>query len=71
MPNPGKNESQKKYIERCMSSEEAKKSFPDTKQRAAFCFSQWKSKGDARNSFMEAVQEHLESKKKNKDEKNK
>ena len=64
MPDPQKNESQKKYIARCMTSEEAIKSFPDVEQRAAFCFSKWKSKGDARNSFMEAVQEHLEKKKK-------
>ncbi|SVC32841.1 uncharacterized protein METZ01_LOCUS285695 [marine metagenome] len=66
MPNPGKNESQKKYIARCMSSEEAKKSFPDTQQRAAFCFSKWKSKGNAKNDYMEAIREHLENKKKDK-----
>tara|TARA_Y100000310_G_C20349486_1_gene653635 strand:+ start:92 stop:367 length:276 start_codon:yes stop_codon:yes gene_type:complete len=28
-----------------MSSEESKKSFPDQKQRAAFCHSQWRDKG--------------------------
>ena len=63
MPDPQKNESQKKYIERCMSSEESKKSFPDIKQRAAFCFSKWKSKGNMQNNYMEAIQEHVEKKK--------
>jgi hypothetical protein len=69
MPDPQKNESQKKYIARCMGSEEAIKSFPDVEQRAAFCFSKWKSKGNARNDYMESLREQLESKKKNKDEK--
>ena len=50
MPSPKKNESQKQYITRCMSSEESKKEFPDVKQRAAFCFSKWKSKGNAKNN---------------------
>ena len=69
MPSPKKNESQKKYIERCMSSEEAQKSFPDVKQRAAFCFSQWKSRGNARNNYMDSLREQLGSEEKNEDEK--
>ena len=45
MPSPNPKESREKFIPRCMSSEEAKKSFPDQEQRTAFCFSQWKNKG--------------------------
>jgi len=46
MPSPNKNEPQNNFIQRCMSSEKSKRSFPDTKQRVAFCNSQWK-KGEA------------------------
>ena len=45
MPPPRKGEQQKDYVSRCMSSEEAKKDFPDTKQRVAFCNSKWENKG--------------------------
>jgi hypothetical protein len=46
MPSPRKDEIQDKFINRCMSDEEAKRSFPDGKQRVAFCHSQWSSKGE-------------------------
>ena len=45
MPSPRKNEDQSDFIQRCMSSEESKRSLPDTEQRVAFCHSQWKRKG--------------------------
>lgn len=45
MPSPRKDEIEKEYISRCMSSEEAKRDFPDSKQRVAFCHSKWKNKG--------------------------
>ncbi|MHA1876679.1 MAG: hypothetical protein ACTSUC_09585 [Promethearchaeota archaeon] len=41
-PNP--NESQDKFINRCMSDETMKREFPDQKQRTAVCFSQWRKK---------------------------
>lgn len=46
MPNPKKNESKSDFIERCMSDGEAVESFPDEKQRLAFCNSQWDNKGE-------------------------
>ena len=46
MPSPNKNEPQNDFIQRCMSSEESKRSFPDTKERVAFCNSQFKNHGD-------------------------
>lgn len=50
MPSPNKNEKQKEYIARCMSSEEAKRDFPDSKQRVAFCHSKWENKGKSSGS---------------------
>ena len=44
MPSPRKGETQKDYISRCMSSEEAKSDFPDSKQRVAFCHNKWENK---------------------------
>jgi hypothetical protein len=44
MPSPRKGEREKDYISRCMSSEEAKRDFPDSKQRVAFCHSKWQNK---------------------------
>ena len=44
MPSPREGEREKEYISRCMSSEEAKRDFPDSKQRVAFCHSKWQNK---------------------------
>lgn len=41
MPNPNPNESMKDYVARYMSSEEAKKTFPEEKQRLAVAYSNW------------------------------
>ena len=45
MPSPREGESQSGFVSRCMSSKEAQNSFPDQKQRTAFCHSQWENKG--------------------------
>lgn len=42
MPLPNPNETESEYIARYISSEEAKKSFPDEKQRLAVAYSEWK-----------------------------
>lgn len=42
MPNPKKEESESEYVSRFMNSEEAKRDFPDEKQRAAVAHSKWK-----------------------------
>ena len=44
MPNPIKGESEKDYIKRFMQSEEAKKDYPDYKQRLAVAFSKFRKK---------------------------
>lgn len=41
MPKPRRNETRSQFVGRCMSDDEAKKTFPDHKQRAAFCISTW------------------------------
>ena len=53
MPSPRKNEHQDDFIQRCMSSEESKRSFPDSKQRVAFCHSQWKNKSKSNLHILE------------------
>ncbi len=57
MPSPRKNEGEKDFISRCMSSKKSKNSFPDSKQRTAFCYSQWKNKSKA--TRMEELLESL------------
>lgn len=44
MPNPNKGETKEEFIARFMSSPEAKKDFPDEKQRLAVAYSKWKRK---------------------------
>ena len=52
MPSPHNGETQTKFISRCMSNEEAKRSFPDQKQRVAFCHSKWKNKSRSGSVFV-------------------
>ena len=42
MPNPKKNETKDEFISRFMSSDEAKRDFPDNEQRLAVAFSKWR-----------------------------
>jgi hypothetical protein len=56
MPNPKKSEKQDDFVSRCMGDETMNKEFPDQKQRAAVCYSQFK-KADAN---IEASEESLE-----------
>lgn len=44
MPTPIKGENKNDFIDRCMGDPEANNSFPDSKQRYAFCNSQWDMK---------------------------
>jgi len=41
MPNPKENESKEEFVKRFMSSEEAKKDYPDRKKRLAVAYSKW------------------------------
>ena len=47
MPSPRKGEQEKDFMSRCMSSEESQRSFPEAKQRVAFCNSEWENKSSA------------------------
>jgi hypothetical protein len=44
MPKPNKNESEEEFVSRYMDSQEAKKKFPDAKQRAAVAHSEYKDR---------------------------
>ncbi|HEY0089707.1 MAG TPA: hypothetical protein VGB37_12745 [Candidatus Lokiarchaeia archaeon] len=44
IPKPNPNEKEQEFISRCMSNEVMKKEFPDQKQRAGVCYSQWRKK---------------------------
>lgn len=44
LPKKQKNEQRGKFISRCMSDPIARKEFPDAKQRAAVCYSQYDRK---------------------------
>ena len=51
MPKPKSDESESEYISRFMESEEARKDFPDQKQRAAVAYSMWRRrKGEHENA---------------------
>ncbi len=42
LPRPSKNEKQDEFISRCAGDTMMNKDFPETKQRVAVCYSQWK-----------------------------
>ena len=42
LPKPRKDEEQSEFISRCAGDTMMNKDFPDTKQRVAVCYSQWK-----------------------------
>lgn len=45
LPTPNKNESQDKFIQRCMGNDTMLNEYPDEKQRSAVCYSKWNNKG--------------------------
>jgi hypothetical protein len=57
IPNPKKSEKQGDFVSRCMGDETMNKEFPDQKQRAAVCYSQFK-KADASIEAAESLEEY-------------
>lgn len=55
IPKPENNEDKQTFISRCMSSETMKSEYPDSKQRAAVCYSQTRSK----STLIESVHNNL------------
>jgi len=47
IPTPKSGESKDKFISRCMGSDIMNSEFPDQKQRAGVCYSQWRKKGES------------------------
>jgi Uncharacterized protein conserved in bacteria (DUF2213) len=52
VPNPRKGESKEGFVSRCMGDAEARSSFPDQKQRAAFCYSQYARKSHSMRDLL-------------------
>jgi len=44
LPTPNPNEDKDKFISRCMNNDTMKKEYPDEKQRAGVCYTQWRKK---------------------------
>jgi hypothetical protein len=61
LPTPTKNESKDEYIKRFMGSEEATKSYPDSKQRLAVAYSMWREHSKSKKEEMFSDQK-IESK---------
>jgi hypothetical protein len=57
IPNPKKSEKQGDFVSRCMGDETMNKEFPDQKQRAAVCYSQFK-KANASIEAAESLEEY-------------
>jgi hypothetical protein len=57
IPNPKKSEEQSDFVSRCMGDETMNKEFPDQKQRAAVCYSQFK-KANASIEAAESLEEY-------------
>jgi hypothetical protein len=57
IPNPKKSEKQGEFVSRCMGDETMNKEFPDQKQRAAVCYSQFK-KANAAIDASESLEEY-------------
>lgn len=46
LPTPDKNDTESTFLQKCMSDETMNKDFPDQKQRAAVCYSQFRKKDE-------------------------
>jgi len=57
IPDPKKSEKQSDFVSRCMGDETMNKEFPDQKQRAAVCYSQFK-KADANIAASDSLEEY-------------
>jgi hypothetical protein len=51
LPKPTKNQKQSEFVSKCMGDAMMNKDFPDQKQRAAVCYSQFKRKSNASESL--------------------
>ena len=51
LPKPKKNEQQSEFVSKCMGDEMMNTDFPEQKQRAAVCYSQFKRKAKASESL--------------------
>ncbi len=55
LPNPSKGETQSDFVSRFMSNDQMKKDYPESKQRLAVAYSQWRRRNSKKEATMEAV----------------
>lgn len=55
VPRPKKGEKKKDFHSRCMSSSVMKSEYPDTEQRNAVCFSQWRGKDKKKSKSIKGI----------------
>jgi hypothetical protein len=60
LPKPKENEKEQEFVSRCMGSETMNKEFPDQKQRAAVCYSQYKKRKQTSKAGEEPAWEDCE-----------
>lgn len=53
LPTPKSGENEDAFISRCMGNDEMNKEFPETDQRAAVCFKQWREKNESHHDEKE------------------
>lgn len=61
MPTPRSGETERQFVDRCMSDEEAKRDFPDNEQRLAFCGSTYRRAQKSQETDMPDEQEFTAS----------
>lgn len=57
LPTPNKGEKQSDFISRCMGNDSMNSEFPDNKQRAAVCYSQWKKSKKTKSSLRQLFED--------------
>ncbi len=57
LPRPDKNESRKKFVNKCMDDAAMLKEFPNEKQRAAVCYSQYEQATKSKARLWEEFEE--------------
>ena len=55
LPKPNSTDNQKTFLKKCMSSEVMNSEYPDQKQRAAVCYSQFRRKKKHLKEYWEVI----------------
>lgn len=55
LPKPQPNQDKNTWMQSCMSNETMKREYPDTKQRVAICYSQWRNKNKSDDEITKCI----------------